>query len=125
MRYSKEEKAESYKRLLKYRGKQFACIINSVSRSGMSRRMEFYADGYNRVGYDIARIVDYSYNIDKGGLSVGGCGMDMVFHVLSSLNYAMAILDTGKTLTELLKTKECGEHIYDKYFCNANNYVRL
>lgn len=105
-----------------YQRRQVACIINSV---GMNRKMEFYADGYNRIGYYIARIIDYSYNIDKGGLSVSGCGMDMIFHVLSSLNYAMVQIDTGKTLTELLKTKECGEHIYDKYFFNANQYVRL
>jgi hypothetical protein len=125
MNYSKEEKTEAYNRLKKYRGKQIACVINSVSRSGMTRRMEFYADGYNRIGWDISRIIDYPYDMDKGGLRVSGCGMDMVFHVLSSLNYAMAHLDTGKTLTELLKTKECGEHIYDKYFINANNYIRL
>jgi len=37
----------------------------------------------------------------------------------------MAQKDTGKTLQELLKTKECGKHIYDTYFVNANNYVRL
>ena len=73
MRYSKEEKQEAYKHLLQYRGKQVACIINKVSSSGMSRKMEFYADGYNRIGYYIARIIDYPYNIDKGGLTVSGC----------------------------------------------------
>ena len=90
----------------------------------MMRRMEFFASGYNRIGRDIAIICGYSYDIDKG-MAVGGCGMDMVFSVLSNLNYAMATHDTNKDISELLKTKECGERIYDTYFTNANRYNLL
>jgi len=125
MKYSKQEKEEAIKFLEQYRGQNFACCIKSVSRSGMSRRMEFYAKDFQRIGYYIARVIDYPYNVDKGGIQVNGCGMDMVFHVLSSLNYAMARIDTGKTIPELLETKECGIHIYDEYFTNANRYTLL
>ena len=119
MKYSEKEKTEAYEYLKKYRGQKFACAIKSVSRSGMSRKMEFYAPNFDRIGYYIARIIDYPYNPDKG-LSVSGCGMDMIFHVLSSLNYAMARLD-GK-YDEL---KEKGERIYDNYFIDASNYTYL
>jgi hypothetical protein len=51
--------------------------------------------------------------------------MDMIYSVLSNLNYEMAKRDTGKTIQELLETGECGTHIYDKYFTNANNYKYL
>jgi len=125
MKYTKEEKKQSIEILQKYRGKQVAAIINKVSRSGMSRKIEFYADGYNRIGYYIARIIDYPYNIDKGGITVTGCGMDMIFHVLSNFNYAMATIDTNKTIQELLESKECGERIYDDYFFNADRYILL
>ena len=123
MKAKEKEKIEAYEHLKQYRGKEVAVVINSVSRSGMSRRMEFYADGFNRIGYSIAKFLDYPYN-DKG-IRVDGCGMDMVFHILSNLNYAMAQRDTGKTIKELLKTGECGKHIYDVYFFNANNYRTL
>lgn len=123
MKYSQTEKNEAYEYLKKFRGQNFGCVIKSVSRSGMSRRMEFYSNNFDNLGYYIARIIDYPYN-DKG-LSVSGCGMDMVFHVLSSLNYRMATLDTGKTLSELLESGECGERIYDKYFTDAGCYRLL
>lgn len=125
-------KKEINKELLEYmeqfRGKRFLAIINRVSKSGMSRRIEFYAPDSAgvicRIGADVAKLLRYTYNIDQGGMLVKGCGMDMIFSVLSQLNYKMAELDTGKTLQELLKTKECGERIYDNYFTDANNYLR-
>jgi len=125
MKYTKEEIKRAYEVIDNYRGMRFGAIVKSVSRSGMSRRIEIYAGDFERIGYHIAVIADYSYNVDKGGLKVDGCGMDMIFSVLSNFNYAMARHDTGKTIQELLKTKECGEHIYDKYFTNANNYKNL
>ncbi len=120
MKYTQEQKNAEWDYLQQFRNKEIAAVIKSVSSSGMSRRIEFYADGYNRIGYSLAVLGNYSYN-DKG-LRVDGCGMDMIFSVLSKFNYFAAQKDTGKTIQELLKTKECGERIYDKYFFNANNY---
>ncbi len=121
---TKEAQEHAYEVLKKYRGQQIAAVVKSVSQSGMSRRIEFYAGNYERIGGYIADFLEMSYDPDKG-IKIGGCGMDMIFHILSNLNYAMAQKDTGKTLQELLATKECGEHIYDTYFVNANSYVRL
>jgi hypothetical protein len=86
--------------------------------------LRFYADGYKRIGDDIATLLEYPYDYDKG-LRADGCGMDMIFSVLSNLNYRMATLDTGKTIQELLTTKECGERIYDNYFVDADHYTTL
>jgi hypothetical protein len=125
MKYTKEEIKQAYVTLKKYRGQEFGACIKSISRSRKSRRIEFYDNNFNRIGYYIARVIDYPYNIDKGGIKVDGCGMDMVFQVLSSLNYAFAKHDTGKSIQELLKMKECGKRTYDKYFTNADNYRLL
>ena len=130
---TKEEKAAELKRAFEiieqFRGKRIYARVNNVSRSGMSRRIEYYAvtnDGeIMRIGYYIAQILNSSYNVDKGGLLVGGVGMDMIFSVLSNFNYTMAKHDTGKSITELLKTKQCGERIYDNYFIDADNYKIL
>ncbi len=129
MKYSKSDIARAYSVIENYRGKPISARVNSVSRSGMSRRIEYYTTNEDgsiaRIGYYIAIIADYPYSVDKGGIRADGCGMDMVFNTLSNFNYAMAKHDTGKTILELLKTGECGEHIYDKYFFNANNIRSL
>ena len=111
------------------RGQKVYCNITRVSQSGMTRKMRFYAvskkDSELRdITYLISGIADY--NTDKNhDLIVSGCGMDMVFSVLSNFNYSMARLDTGKNITVLLESKECGDRIYDKYFLDANNYGTL
>jgi len=97
MKYTKEQKAAAWEHLKAYKGQTLLAIINSVSRSGMSRRIEFYGIGkgwmdkghkIDRLGYWIAQVIDYPYNVDKGGLLVNGCGMDMIFHMLYSVNMA-------------------------------------
>jgi len=89
-------------------GKIYA-TVNSVSRSGMSRRISFYMvdenikddpstdEGYIRETYikrvtrEVAWLTGWvpvgehksrgKYMVDSG-LWVGGCGMDMIFHTL-------------------------------------------
>lgn len=106
------------------RGKEIAVNIVSVSRSGMTRKMKFYTEGFQDITEEISAITENSINID-GEMTVKGGGMDMVFSVLSNLNYAIAKHDTGKSIQELLKSQECGVRIYDKYFVNANRYKTL
>jgi membrane protease subunit (stomatin/prohibitin family) len=68
--------------------KRVYSILRHVSASGMSRRIDFYCIRDNRpvwLSYDIARALDYKQS-DKGGLVVGGCGMDMGFHVVYTLS---------------------------------------
>ncbi len=73
-------------------GSRVYCVLRHVSASGMSRRIDFYARGTEEgmvflSGY-IATALDYRRS-DKGGIVVGGCGMDMGFHVVYSLGYTM------------------------------------
>lgn len=108
------------------RGKiDIAVNITHVSKSGMQRRMRFYVNGFVNITWHIAVILDKS--MDDRGLKVDGCGMDMCFHVLSSLNYKMATLNTNRTLSALLDdpAKPCGERIYDDYMFDANHYKTL
>lgn len=79
--------------------------IKSVSRSGMSRviqvmkiscRTETDVDGnastepdISYLGYNVALALDWKYDRDREGIKVGGCGMDMGFHVVHSLGYAL------------------------------------
>lgn len=111
------------------RNQKVYCNIVKVSSSGMTRKMRFYAISkqdcdLRHMTHLVGKITGYS--TDKNhDLVVKGCGMDMIFHVLSNFNYAMAQRDTGKNIQELLETQECGERIYDDYFFNANRYGTL
>ena len=62
-------------------------ILRHRSRSGMSRRISTVAVIGGRIAdldYLVARALDYRVHRD-GGLIVGGCGMDMGFHVVYNL----------------------------------------
>jgi hypothetical protein len=124
MKYTKEEIDSAWKNLEAYRKRPILAIVNSVSRSGMSRRIEFYstdkAGSMERIGYYMARAIDWPYSIDKGGIMVGGCGMDMIFHTLTVFNYSACSHDFPDLSIEE-KMKKFGR-IYDQYFFDANNY---
>lgn len=86
-------KAESYKHLRKILkpGDTIHSVLRHVSRSGMSRRIDFYKmtkDGPIWLTGAIGRVLEYRES-DQGGLVVGGCGMDVGFHVVHSLGYAL------------------------------------
>lgn len=68
-------------------------IVRKVSSSGMSRDIDLYIIKDNKpvylTGY-ASIILGYSRSKDRG-IKVGGCGMDMVFHCVSSLAEACGI----------------------------------
>ena len=60
--------------------------VNKVSKSGMSRRISFYAILDNdllNLNYLFETILDYKSNED--GVLIRGCGMDMGFHAISTV----------------------------------------
>jgi hypothetical protein len=63
------------------------CVLRSVSKSGMSRVIDFYTIENNKPQYLSGLIrMALGYRMAKnGGLVVGGCGMDMGFHVVYSV----------------------------------------
>lgn len=73
-------------------------IIRHVSASGMNRDIDLYVIKDNQpvylTGY-ASTVLDYPMSKTQG-MKVGGCGMDMVFHCVSSI--ARAIGRDYKTL---------------------------
>jgi len=95
---SAEDRAQAEKMLLRFcpKGTTVYGIVRSVSRSGMSRCIDFYAIDPTDArpvfltGY-ISTFLRMPWNnrASKAGLRVNGCGMDMVFHVVSNLSMAL------------------------------------
>jgi hypothetical protein len=123
MKYTKEQKQNAYRILKRNYGERFAAIITSVSKSGMSRRIKFYAADFQHVGYYIAVLLDLPWD-DCKGLRVDGCGMDMIFDVLSRLNFIMAELDTTEERQAWVDTNP-KKMIGHDYFTDANHYTLL
>lgn len=69
-------------------GDTIPVIIRSVSRSGMSRTMDFYSPDLSWLSGYIAAACGYSRTRD-GALRVKGCGMDMAFSVVYDLGRAL------------------------------------
>ncbi len=96
----KQARQESIDYLLKVLGKSHHVYtaIKHVSSSGMTRHISCYAaikDQYTKhpgivdITWHVGRVLDYKRNRSNGGLVVGGCGMDMGFHVVYTLSSYM------------------------------------
>jgi hypothetical protein len=91
----REQAIESLRRHLKPGDKVTTTVLH-VSRSGMSRSIMCQAlmrdgDGTPYIG-DITRMVARVIGErmdDRGGVKVGGCGMDMCFHTVYTLGRAL------------------------------------
>jgi hypothetical protein len=105
-----------------FRHKKIMACVTRVARSGMSRRISFAA--INNAG-EIERLNFYlskllGLNLNDDGLKVSGCGMDMIFHTLTCLNYAIGKIE-GIDIFGI----GGASFSYDKYFIDANNYITL
>lgn len=66
--------------------------LNHVSRSGMTRSIEVMVFRDNQpvnITGRVAEVLDYKIHSKHYGLKVGGCGMDMGFHVVYGLSGAL------------------------------------
>lgn len=67
-------------------------ILRHVSRSGMSRSISVLKVDHEDAGriydldYNVARALGARIDRDRGGVKVGGAGMDMGFHLVYSLS---------------------------------------
>lgn len=102
MKYSKEEKQESLERLRNWikKGDTLHTTVRHVSRSGMMRYITtrhlkpFHREhgeqkidvSISNYDYHIARVLDLPEAPNYQGVKVGGCGMDMGFHLVYSLS---------------------------------------
>jgi hypothetical protein len=67
-------------------------VMTHVSRSGMLRHIKplaHYKGEVVNVSWDVARALDWQMNKDRDAVKVDGCGMDMGFHLVYSLSYAL------------------------------------
>lgn len=93
MKYAnKQEVSESLEHLRKWAppGTTVYTVLRRVSRSGMSRLIDLYVIRANKpvwLSFSAARVLGYPQDHRSGALKVGGCGMDMGFHLVNSLSY--------------------------------------
>lgn len=97
-------------------------VLRHVSRSGMSRNIDVYymADGQPQwisayVGHAIDSPQSRKNWERSQGLTVGGCGMDMGFHIVNNLSYA--IFPEYKCLGE-------GNHCPSNYHSNHRDTLQ-
>lgn len=81
-----EEARETLKKYIKPSSK-IIIFITSVSRSGMTRRMKVYTKDLSNITYLVGKLIDWSVNDE--GIKVGGCGMDMAFHLADTITWGM------------------------------------
>ena len=93
--------------------KRIVAKIESVSRSGMSRKIKFYGKDFYDLTDAVARLADYP--IRGGCVYVSGCGMDMVFSVLTNVNYAAMNIDG-------VSKSASPDKGYAGYFVDAGHY---
>jgi hypothetical protein len=90
MRYPKSEikdATETLQSLIKP-GMTIRCILRRVSRSGMSRVISIMVIKDNEtypISWAASRVLGWPYDAREQGVKVGGCGMDMGFHLVYSL----------------------------------------
>lgn len=95
-----QERQESIQVLRKTINKKqgIVIVIKSVSKSGMSRRMDVYTrDLNNYISYHVAKVLDWPFN-DRG-IKVDGCGMDMAFHLAYTLTSYLYSKEEREKLT--------------------------
>ena len=86
------------------------CSIPSVSKSGMSRNLKFLECSRNRDGYRyynffaFMKAMGYRESRQKDhSFTIGGCGMDMVFHTNYSIIHTLGRIGIlNKKETEVL-----------------------
>lgn len=70
-------------------GSTIYTTVKHVSRSGMSRTIAAYVVQKGQV-YDVshlvAKAIGAKFDRDRGGVIMGGCGMDMTFHLVYTLS---------------------------------------
>ena len=64
-------------------------ILRHVSRSGMMRHISVIGPNNEDITWQVARALGEKINPKTGGIKVGGCGMDMGFHLVYSLSYRL------------------------------------
>ena len=76
-------------------------VIRQVSRSGMYRHISCHSVHDSEVSwlsYHVAKVLKWTYKEKTHSVGVGGCGMDMGFHLV--YNLASILYDDGYALKQ-------------------------
>lgn len=85
-------------------------ILRHVSRSGMTRAISVVAEGED-VSWLLARAGIGRVNQTHGGITVGGCGMDMGFSLVYNMSYALYPDGFGCTGEDAYRDGDNGERV--------------
>jgi len=80
-------------------GSEVYTLVTRVSASGMSRDIKVFMvfkGKITNITFHIARVLGYRQDEHTDALKVKGCGMDMGYHVVYSLSYALHGKDIAK-----------------------------
>lgn len=86
-----QERADAMRSIKSWRLKPGETVYTSLkhcSRSGMYRVIDVFIMRKNkpiRLSWNVAKAIGFSYDRRHEGIGVGGCGMDMGFHVVYKL----------------------------------------
>ncbi len=86
-----EEAVENLREILKP-GDTVYTILRHVSRSGMTRYIDVYVFRDNEpryISYWASKVLDWKMSRTQEGIKIGGCGMDMGFHLVYSLSHRL------------------------------------
>ena len=92
MKTTEAERQESItrlKELVEKGNRTVYTVLRHVSRSGMSRLIDCYVIVDNQpqwISYHVARACDMTFDEKRESVRVGGCGMDMGYHIVYSLS---------------------------------------
>lgn len=94
-----EERQEAIQKLRNWINKDtgIVIVIKSISKSGMSRKMEIYTRDLDlHLSYHVSKALDWRMKGDS--VLVSGCGMDMAFHLAYSLSHVLYSEEERKEL---------------------------
>ena len=83
------------------KGSTVYLVIRQVSRSGMYRHISVHGIKDNKdsyYSYHVAKVLKWAYKDKTNAVGVGGCGMDMGFHMVYTL--ASVLYGDGYALKE-------------------------
>tara|TARA_R110002020_G_scaffold470129_1_gene695662 strand:+ start:776 stop:1078 length:303 start_codon:yes stop_codon:yes gene_type:complete len=83
-----KERVEAFLKDLFPKGSTAYTTVVHVAQSGMSRHIKVFAISGERIqniSYHVSKLLDWRFT-NKEAVFVGGCGMDMGFHLIYTLS---------------------------------------
>lgn len=121
---SKADQQEAYDNLREVLspGDTLHTVLRHVSKSGMTRWIDVYKieDGEMRfLSFWVSDLLDYPMSDKHQGVKVGGCGMDMGFHLV--YNVSRALFASGY---DCIQDEENGVRCPSNHHVNARNRTK-